>query len=95
VNAMDMIPRPTWWRPPKPWSSSRYLAYREYMCSPEWMSLRDKVLKERGHRCEFCGSAMGRLEIHHVTYVRIGQELMDDLRVLCRFCHAKEHRRKA
>jgi hypothetical protein len=63
------------------------------MCSPEWMTLRDRVLEARGHRCESCGGAMGRLEIHHVHYRTLGHENINDIRVLCRFCHEAIHRR--
>jgi hypothetical protein len=34
------------------------------------------------------------LDVHHKTYERFGgDERMDDLEVLCRFCHIKHHGR--
>lgn len=33
-----------------------------------------------------------QLDVHHVTYARLGQELPEDLEVLCRSCHDKRHR---
>lgn len=32
-----------------------------------------------------------RLEVHHLTYERLGREHPDDLIVLCRACHAAQH----
>lgn len=32
-----------------------------------------------------------RLEVHHLTYARLGRELPDDLIVLCPACHAAAH----
>jgi len=31
------------------------------------------------------------LEVHHLTYDRLGDERMDDLEVLCPDCHRKAH----
>ena len=32
-----------------------------------------------------------RLEVHHLSYARLGRELPDDLIVLCPACHAIAH----
>jgi len=47
-----------------------------------------------GYQCQGkdCGSRV-RLQVHHKTYVRFGNERMGDLVTLCESCHAKEHER--
>jgi len=35
-----------------------------------------------------------RLEVHHLTYERLGRERPDDLLVLCERCHSLEHGRE-
>ena len=35
---------------------------------------------------------MTALDVHHLTYERLGREKDEDLRVLCRACHGDEHR---
>lgn len=31
------------------------------------------------------------VDVHHLTYARLGREWESDLIVLCRYCHAREH----
>jgi len=40
-----------------------------------------------GERC----LSRSNLDIHHLTYERIGEELPTDVKVLCRFHHIKKH----
>lgn len=40
-----------------------------------------------GKKCFACGSRRGPLHIHHLTYVRLGNEQLRDLRPLCVPCH--------
>lgn len=68
--------------------------YAEYLRSHEWKKLRDRILRQRGKLCELCGA--GRfsgtvLQVHHLTYERVSEELDDDLAVLCRECHKRLH----
>ena len=63
-------------------------AYREYLQSATWKMKRQESLIRAGHKCEMCGSE-DRLEVHHKTYDRFGQEMAVDLTVLCRSCHEK------
>ncbi len=70
--------------------------YAGYIRSPEW---RDKalVLKARaGWQCQKCGRAASEmtLDVHHLTYERLGHERPDDLIVLCRSCHERYERDK-
>lgn len=49
-----------------------------------WNKIKDEVL-ERDKRCRTCASDEN-LETHHITYERFGEELLEDLTVLCRPC---------
>lgn len=66
--------------------------YCKYIKSKEWAKVRQLILKQR-KVCEKCGTK-SRLHIHHLTYVRLGKELPEDLVVLCRPCHEIAHGRK-
>jgi hypothetical protein len=66
------------------------LYYIEYINSNEWKSKRQKLFEKRGRFCEKCAS-MKRLQLHHLTYKRLGNELETDLMILCNSCHKKEH----
>ncbi len=70
--------------------------YQQYINSPKWRRKRMKILKERGWKCEDCGST-NRLEVHHLHYRTFKNERSKDLKVLCRFCHSlvDEHHMKA
>lgn len=65
--------------------------YQEYLKSGEWKHLRDKKLKQVDYTCDGCGEQYRALEIHHLTYERIGYELLTDLVALCPICHKKTH----
>lgn len=70
--------------------------YQRYIDSPEWKAREVQIRRERGFRCERCGgepdgTAATRLQVHHKTYERLGDELPEDLELLCRSCHAGEH----
>jgi hypothetical protein len=65
--------------------------YEAYMRSPEWRIFRDRILTERGRKCERCGSIEGVMHVHHLTYWRLGCERDTDVQVICADCHAKIH----
>lgn len=75
------------------------VTYREYLRSPQWRRRREQRLKLDGYACQQCGttSKQYRLEVHHLTYKRLGHERMEDLQTLCVLCHpiaTSEQRRK-
>jgi hypothetical protein len=72
-------------------SISERFDYKAYLNSKEWKTLRKSLIEERGGYCERCGSKDKSFHIHHLTYDRIGQELPEDLQVLCKDCHKNEH----
>lgn len=65
--------------------------YKEYLQSDEWRLKRNKLLNHRGYKCENCSSKKN-LQIHHLTYERLGFELDNDLVILCQKCHESVHK---
>jgi hypothetical protein len=73
--------------------------HRIYLKSSQWQARRERELRRAGRRCEKCGTAATRtakgnwagLNVHHLTYERLGNETPGDLIVLCRSCHEQEH----
>ena len=75
-------------------ADARKRRYQEFMASDEWKHIRSLKLDLASHRCETCGGTE-RLDVHHLTYDRFGgDELLTDLRVLCRECHQTVHGRE-
>lgn len=68
----------------------RAMPYTEYLLTDHWKNLRQQKLKSAKFRCELCFSP-NSLQVHHKTYERRGAELLTDLIVLCRPCHARHH----
>lgn len=73
--------------------------YDDYLTSEHWKQIRDRKLEEQDWQCERCGHYARRdhdgarigLDVHHLTYERLGREEMADLEALCRTCHEEEH----
>ena len=64
------------------------MPYRDYLKSPQWRKVRLRRLKKDKYSCVLCESRLS-LEVHHLTYRRLGWELLSDLRTLCHECHCK------
>lgn len=64
--------------------------YDIYLHSDEWRSRRMVAIEKAGYRCQICGSALN-LEVHHITYDRLGHEADDDLIAVCKKCHNALH----
>lgn len=69
------------------------MPYSEYLQTPEWKEKRKKALRFARFKCQLCNSAE-RLNVHHRTYERLGQELMGDLITLCNDCHGIFHQNR-
>jgi hypothetical protein len=67
-----------------------YASYDEYLRSTHWKQLRETHREWAGEPTCFCGKTEG-LQLHHLTYERLGAEEMDDLRWLCKACHGMVH----
>lgn len=65
--------------------------YSEYLKTRHWKSIRTKVIQDRGKVCEVCGRSNIPLQVHHMTYERIGCEKMEDLICVCKDCHMGIH----
>ncbi len=68
----------------------RKMTYAEYRRTPEWKARRNRVLIRAGNRCELCNTS-GLIDVHHRTYDRYADELLNDLIALCRSCHLRFH----
>jgi len=64
--------------------------YNAHMQSPEWFSLRAKVMDRAKGVCEGCGERRAT-QVHHMTYKRLGHEMMFDLVAVCSKCHESIH----
>ncbi len=64
--------------------------YRPYINSEPWHCRRMLARERVGNKCQFCGST-DRLETHHLSYERLGEEAPEDLIILCRSCHTRFH----
>jgi len=68
----------------------KQIEHREYLKSPLWRSIRSKAIAHYGEVCGRCGEHGS--DVHHLTYERVGgNELLEDLQVLCRGCHEAVH----
>lgn len=61
--------------------------YKRYLKSAAWARKREAVFAKYGKRCYACKTYRGPIQVHHLTYARLGNELMRDLRPLCQSCH--------
>lgn len=65
--------------------------HREYIKSDEWAKVRADMLIAANFQCERCNKKKN-LQVHHLTYERFGgDEIKDDLIVLCGYHHRLEH----
>jgi len=65
-------------------------SYKNYINSPEWYDKRQLILDRCNNKCEVCHNKKV-IHIHHITYERLGNELLEDLQGLCLECHQKLH----
>lgn len=63
--------------------------YYKYIKSRKWKKLANRLKKEQPY-CSECRSKEN-LAVHHLTYERLGNELDEDLTVLCDDCHKETH----
>lgn len=85
---------PSWWHDRiarLPAGLDRRDVYAQYLASALWKFKRVWYLR---HECESCGSNR-LLQLHHLSYDRVGIEHPADLVTLCRVCHEREHKAAA
>lgn len=61
--------------------------YYEYIRSVAWAEKRKEALERAKYRCQLCGITHASFEVHHNTYLNLGNEAPEDLIVLCVRCH--------
>ena len=78
-----------WERPVK---STDYIDYKEYVTSDEWQKSERRLncIKAARNKCQMCGVMFG-LEVHHIHYRNLGNELPQQLVLLCSLCHEYTH----
>jgi hypothetical protein len=76
-----------------PEAFNRPTPYHWYLGSAFWRERREHVLQRANRMCEKCGKRAAT-EVHHLTYIRVFQELPSDLLAVCRQCHAEIHWRQ-
>lgn len=64
--------------------------YNAYLATPMWAIKRQRVLDRAGDLCEGCRKCPP-VEVHHLTYARVGREMLFDLVAVCRSCHEAIH----
>jgi hypothetical protein len=67
--------------------------YHAHLRSEAWRDKRQRALLRAGGICEGCGARQA-VDIHHLTYRRMGDECLFDLVAVCRECHEKCHGRQ-
>lgn len=72
--------------------------YEKYLKVDCWKTRRDEYLRVHGKQCELCGAqeemipgTVSPVQIHHLTYERLGSELDKDLVATCENCHRAMH----
>lgn len=66
------------------------IQYDEYLDSTKWRTKRTHIRRRARGWCERCGWQR-RVDVHHLTYERLGQELPGDLIAVCEECHQFLH----
>ena len=65
---------------------TRSRAYIDHINSFAWYLTRLAAFARAENKCQRCG-ATDALEVHHLTYDRLGHELPEDIVVVCPPCH--------
>jgi 5-methylcytosine-specific restriction endonuclease McrA len=76
----------------RPWipGAEFWKRYYEHLASDRWADLRRRVLARCKGTCEGCGLRPA-VQVHHLNYDRLGDELLFDLVGVCLECHGKCH----
>lgn len=64
--------------------------YKAYIKSPAWFAFRKAIVELRGYKCQLCQSIKD-IDLHHMTYKRLGKEDLRDVLLVCRTCHTFIH----
>lgn len=64
--------------------------YQSHIKSAAWKRKRLQVIQRAGGTCERCGK-WAIVNVHHLTYERVGDEELSDLIGVCPRCHEELH----
>jgi hypothetical protein len=64
--------------------------YDLYLATDKWRGFKNSIISKRGFNCELCSSKKN-IQVHHLTYERLGNEMPEDVMILCKKCHEKAH----
>lgn len=69
--------------------------YNSYINSAHWRRFRKKAIAHYGRICSSCTQTdLPECHVHHLTYERLGHELLEDVAIMCPACHNRKHGRK-
>jgi len=74
-------------------TGEKVVGYKNYLKTKHWKYKRISIYRKYDRRCTKCGEAFQLIDsnVHHLTYERVGNELDEDLVLLCKECHKKVH----
>ena len=64
---------------------------KDHLKSEYWRLLKVNKLVQHGNYCEKCGKLNKHLDLHHLHYRTLGFESANDVVLLCRSCHTRQH----
>jgi hypothetical protein len=65
--------------------------YQAYMKSDAWREKRVQVIRRAKGVCERC-KRWAIVNVHHLSYARLGREPLSDLLGVCSQCHKELHK---
>lgn len=65
--------------------------YLNYIKSEAWRLRCAAYFQKHGKFCKACGTFKGPIQVHHMSYDRLGREPMADLVSVCSPCHRGIH----
>lgn len=72
------------------WKALGFDSYQEFLLSEFWEEKRKWIIECSGSYCQKCQSTK-KLNVHHLNYINLGNEGINDVIVLCNKCHQEEH----
>lgn len=74
-------------------TGERCYDYKSYLLSKHWKNFRLKFINWKlfDNKCKCCEEKLSYFELHHITYKRLGKELLSDVIPLCGRCHEIVH----
>lgn len=102
IKLVDEELRQSWWKQKEAYRQKLYEEsqnrerqewfdwYNRYLLSPAWSKKRVAVLKRANFMCEGCQEKTA-VQVHHLTYRRVGNEMLFDLVAVCHDCHRIIH----